>query len=80
MRADSTPPSGQLQPPNEAIGASLPLSNFTMEALGAEAWIGDKGAGGSAGGGRPLIRKYSDHQHIGIAALQSIEVRIRYQK
>ena len=38
VRADSTqPPSGQLQPPNEAIGASLPLSNFTMEALGAEA-------------------------------------------
>ena len=37
VRADSTPPSGQLQPPNEAIGAALPLSNFTMEALGAEA-------------------------------------------
>ena len=39
MRADSStqPPSGQLQPPNEAISASLPLSNFTMEALGAEA-------------------------------------------
>ena len=37
MRGSTQPPSGQLQPPNEAIGASLPLSNFTMEALGAEA-------------------------------------------